>query len=81
MMDVGSTRHKYTWKGMISHMGLRIYERHDHDLNNDHLRLQFLDARVKFLTRLDFSDHHPLLVSLKDITFRTYPKHFKFESL
>ncbi|KAI5405563.1 hypothetical protein KIW84_052374 [Lathyrus oleraceus] len=79
-MDLGLIGYKYNWRGPISHGGLRIYERLDRMLSNDQWRLQFPDAQVKVLTRLDFSDHLPLLVSLTDNTSRNFPNYFKFES-
>lgn len=35
--------------------------------------------QVKVLTRLDFSDHHPLLISLNEQVSRRVSKPFKFE--
>lgn len=35
--------------------------------------------QVKVLTRLDFSDHHPLLISLNEQVSRRVSKSFKFE--
>lgn len=48
--------------------------------SNDQWRLQFPNAHVKVLTCLDFSDNHPLLVSLTINTTRSFPYYFKFES-
>ena len=63
----------------MSHRGLIIYERVDRMPCNDRWRFQFPDAHVKELTRLDFSDHHPGLVSLINNISINMPKYFKFE--
>lgn len=80
LMELGYSGYKYTWRGPISHGGLRIYERLDRGLSNDQWRIQFLNAQVKVLTQLDFSDHHPLLVALTENNTRQFPYHFKLEN-
>lgn len=79
LLDLGSTSHKFTWRGVIGHGGLRVYERLDMALSNDEWRLQYPDAQVRVLTRIDYSDHHHILVSLKDNIIRDMIKVFKFE--
>ncbi|CAI8603759.1 unnamed protein product [Vicia faba] len=66
LMDLGSSAHRYTWRGPIYQGGVGIYERLDRAMSNDIWRLQFPNASVKVLTRMEFSDHHPILISLKD---------------
>lgn len=78
-MDLGSTGYKYTWRDPISHGGFRIYERIDRVLSNDQWRLQFPNAQVKVLIRLDFSNHHHVLVSLSNNTTRNITNYFKFK--
>lgn len=56
-----------------------MYERLDRALCNDNWRIQFSDAQVKVLTRVEFSDHHHVLVSLKDNARRDLVKTLKFE--
>ncbi|CAI8605405.1 unnamed protein product [Vicia faba] len=72
--------HKYTWKCHIHHGGVHIYEMIDKALCNVEWRMLFLDAHVKTLLRVDFSDQHPLLISLKDLPWQRSPINFKFES-
>lgn len=55
---------KFTWRGPIFHGGKRIYEKLDKALSNDEWRVQFPDVVVKVLIRVDFSDHHPILIKL-----------------
>lgn len=46
--------------------GIRIYERLDGALRNDEWRVLFPDAQVRVLPRMEFSDHHPIIISLKE---------------
>ncbi|KAI5420514.1 hypothetical protein KIW84_044349 [Lathyrus oleraceus] len=62
-----------------SHGGLRVYERLDKDLSNEEWRLRFPDAQVCVLTKIDYPDHHPILVSFKDNHRKSMIKGFKFE--
>jgi hypothetical protein len=80
LIDVGFMGAKYTWQGPVFHGGQRIYERLDRALSNDLWRLEFPDGYVKVLPRLDFSDHHPLLICPFDGTHVSAPKQFRFES-
>jgi hypothetical protein len=80
LLDLGATGPKFTWRGPIFHGGQRIYERLDRALCNDQWRLKFPDAFVKVLTRLDFSDHHPILISPIQVPHLTAERQFRFES-
>lgn len=59
--------------------GLKIYEKLDHALVNESWRVQFPEAYVRVLTRVDYSDYHPILISLQDDTYCNPNKSFKFE--
>jgi hypothetical protein len=80
LLDVGFVGAKYTWRGPVYHGGQRIYERLDRALSNDLWRLEFPDGYIKVLPRLDFSDHHPLLICPFDGSHLTTTKLFRFES-
>jgi hypothetical protein len=60
--------------------GQRIYERLDRALCNSQWRVMFPDGFVKVLTRLDYSDHHPILISPKEAPHLVAHKIFRFES-
>jgi hypothetical protein len=60
--------------------GDRIFERLDRALSNDAWRMGFPNAVVKVLTRVSFSDHHPLLIQLFGSGIFQRTKSFKFES-
>ncbi|XP_058774782.1 uncharacterized protein LOC131649052 [Vicia villosa] len=62
LLDLDSVGHRFTWKGPIFHGGGRIYERLDRVLSNDNWRLQFPQGFVKVFPRVDFSDHHPIVL-------------------
>jgi hypothetical protein len=80
LLDLGAMGHKFTWRGPIYHGGQRIYERLDRALGNESWRLKFPDGCVKVLARLDFSDHHPLLITPKNVPHPIAPRQFRFES-
>ncbi|PNY15946.1 ribonuclease H, partial [Trifolium pratense] len=80
LMDCGSIGSRFTWRGPIFRGGERIFERLDRALVNDNWRLAFPHAVVKVLARIDFSDHHPLLIYPFGIDNPRRLKHFKFES-
>ncbi|MCH79376.1 endonuclease/exonuclease/phosphatase family protein [Trifolium medium] len=80
LLDLGAVGSKYTWRGPIYHGGQRIYERLDRALSNDMWRLLFPEAFVKILARLDYSDHHPILINLTDTPHPVAPRQFGFES-
>lgn len=79
-MDLGAIGSKFTWRGPL-HPGYdRIFERLDCALCSDCWRMEFPDAIVRVLPRVDFSDHHPILISLQGMTCHFVNKPFKFES-
>jgi hypothetical protein len=80
LMDLGSVGSKYTWRGPIFHGGQQIFERLDRAMSNENWRLMFPDGYVKVLPRVDFSDHHPILISPADGSHPIAPKQFRFES-
>jgi hypothetical protein len=49
-------------------------------MSNENWRLMFPDGYVKVLPRVDFSDHHPILISPADGSHPIAPKQFRFES-
>lgn len=49
-----------------------MFERLDRASNNDLWRLLFPGAVVKVLPRLEFSDHHPILIALHGFERETY---------
>jgi len=79
LLDMGSVGSRFTWRGPI-YLGCRIFERLDRGLCNDHWRFQFPEAYLRVLGRLNFSDHHPLLIYLKGDIQYVAPKQFRFES-
>ncbi|GAU26402.1 hypothetical protein TSUD_278470 [Trifolium subterraneum] len=80
LLDMGAMGPKFTWRGPIYHGGQRIFERLDRALCNENWRLVFPDGYVKVLTRVEFSDHHPILISPKEAPFIRAPRQFRFES-
>ncbi|XP_058726963.1 uncharacterized protein LOC131598369 [Vicia villosa] len=78
--DVESRGPRFTWRGPIYHGGQRIYEKLDRALSNDAWRFQFLEAFVKVLVRVEFSDHHPILINLKEEKYECMQKPFRFEN-
>ncbi|XP_058782140.1 uncharacterized protein LOC131656434 [Vicia villosa] len=70
----------FTWRGPVFHGGQRIYEKLDRAMSKDEWRLMFPDAYVKVLLRVEFSDHHPILINLKDEEFVYQGKPFRFEN-
>jgi hypothetical protein len=80
LIDLGAIGPKFTWRGPVFHGGQRIFERLDRALCNDHWRLKFPDGVVKVLTRLDYSDHHPILISPLHVPHLVAERQFHFES-
>jgi hypothetical protein len=80
LVDLGAVGPRFTWRGPLHHGGQRIYERLDRALCNDMWRLRFPDGYVRVLPRLDFSDHHPILICPVDNYHVIAPKLFRFES-
>lgn len=67
---------KFTWRDPIYHEGQRIYEKLDKVFCNDCLSLEYLDAHVKVLIRVNFSNHHLILVCLNNNYNLKNPKAF-----
>ncbi|WJX55720.1 hypothetical protein P8452_41455 [Trifolium repens] len=80
LMDLGSVGAKFTWRGPIYHGGQRIYERLDRALSNDKWRIHFPEGFVKVLPRIEFSDHHPILIEPLGKQHIVAPRQFRFES-
>ncbi|MCH92139.1 hypothetical protein A2U01_0013073, partial [Trifolium medium] len=80
LLDCGAIGPKYTWRGPVFHGHDRIFERLDRALSNDNWRIGFLNAVVKVLPRVNFSDHHPLLIDLFGSSISHRLQTFKFES-
>ncbi|XP_058774823.1 uncharacterized protein LOC131649095 [Vicia villosa] len=78
--DLESRGPKFTWRGPIFHGGQRIYEKLDRAVSNDKWRLLFPEAFVKDLLRVEFSDHHPILITLKEDKHGNYVRPFRFEN-
>ncbi|XP_058741121.1 uncharacterized protein LOC131613470 [Vicia villosa] len=78
--DLEAKSPNFTWRGPIFHGGQRIYEKLDRALSNDNWRWCFPDAIVKVLVRVEFSDHHPILV-VPTMDIHNKPnKPFRFEN-
>lgn len=80
LMDMGVIGHKFTWRGPLFRGHCRIFERLDRALCNADWCLYFPDAVVKVLPRVDFSDHHPLLICPFGITLHKSIPRFRFQS-
>lgn len=76
-VPVGS---KYTWKGLIFHSGNQIFEKLDQDFCNANKWLNLSDRCVKVLARVDFSDHHLILIISSGNVHQEKVKYFRFES-
>jgi hypothetical protein len=79
LIDLGATGTKFTWKGAQVNGHERIFERLDRALSNDEWRIMFPEAIVKVLPRIDFSDHHPILIMLQGIHHTKHKNKFRFE--
>lgn len=77
---IGSVELKFTWRGPIFHVGQIIYEKFDRALCNEAWRMKFLEAYVKVLTRVDFSDYHLILITPENSKHNEAPKQFRFQS-
>lgn len=60
--QIRTSRPKFTWRGPIYHGGQRIYEKLDRVLCNEEWHMDFSESHEKVLTRVAFSDHHPILI-------------------
>ncbi|XP_058733915.1 uncharacterized protein LOC131605592 [Vicia villosa] len=71
---------RFMWRGPIYHGGQRIYEKLDRAIVNDDWKLQFPDSYEKVLTRVEFSDHHPIQIELHEENHQYSKKPFCFEN-
>lgn len=78
LMDLGSVGSKFTWRGPTLN-GVQTFRRLDRVLCNDNWRFSFSNAFVKVLPRVDFSDHHPILVNPYGASTVFRAKPFRFE--
>lgn len=74
--DLGANGTKFTWRGPVFHGGKRNFERLDRALINEDWILMFINFLVKVLPRVDFSDHHPIMITLNNTCFERCPKPF-----
>lgn len=81
LSDLAANGPRYTWRCPIYHGGQRIHERLDRAIANEGWRLMFTDAQVKVFSRVDFSDHHPIMIALSSSNHERIPKPFRFESV
>ncbi|CAL5206850.1 unnamed protein product [Lathyrus oleraceus] len=79
LIDMGNFGFPFTLRGLLTHGGICIYEKLDRVLCNDMWRNMYPEAHANVLHRLDFSDHHHVLLTLMDKEFRQVPKSFKFK--
>jgi hypothetical protein len=80
LIDIGAMGAKFTWRGPIYNGGQRIYEHLDRAMCNSKWSLSFPDGFVKVLARVDFSDHHPIIISPREAPHLVAPRQFRFES-
>ncbi|XP_058762932.1 uncharacterized protein LOC131636306 [Vicia villosa] len=80
LYDMGSSGPKFTWRGGIYHGGHRIYERLDRAIGNEEWKLLFPDSFIKVLPRVNFSDHHPILIALNRDYYDNGGRQFRFKS-
>lgn len=67
LLEIGAWGNHFTWKGPLIPGYERVFERHDRGLCNDILRCHFQEAIIKNLVQLDYSDHCPMLLCLKEV--------------
>lgn len=79
LMDLVSSGFPYTWRGPLTHDKMRLYEKLDRIFSNASWSILYPEAHVKVLHRIEFSNHHPVLLTLVDKDFCKIPKYFKFE--
>lgn len=78
LLDLGSIGSKFTWRGPRFN-GVHVLKRLDRALCNEVWRLTFPEAVVKTLPRVDFSDHHPILILPYGVIGHFRNKPFRFE--
>lgn len=57
-----------------------IYERLDRAIGNEDWKILFPDSYIKVLTRVSFSDHHPIMIDLSNYSHIDGRRKFIFES-
>ncbi|XP_058746367.1 uncharacterized protein LOC131619271 [Vicia villosa] len=78
--DMGVSGPQFTWRGGMYHGGQRIYERLDRVIGNEDWKFMFPDSYIKVLTRVSFSDHHPIMLALSNTFQVDRGRQFRFES-
>lgn len=79
LLDLGASGPRFTWRGGLYTDGERTFKRLDRALGNDAWRLGFPNAIVKVLPRIEYSDHHPLIIYMQH-SYRSHrPRCFKFK--
>ncbi|CAK8532340.1 unnamed protein product [Lathyrus sativus] len=81
LLDLGTSGSKFTWRRPVYNGGQRIFEKLDRALGNEECRIEFPNGDVRMLTRLDFSDHHPLLITLMEAPHLVAQAQFRFKSV
>lgn len=79
-MNPSTVGPKFTWRGSIFHEGRHIYKKLNKALSNDAWSFEFPKTYVKVLIRVEFSNHHPTLISPKGNLISMTPRQFKFEN-
>ncbi|XP_058765200.1 uncharacterized protein LOC131638650 [Vicia villosa] len=78
--DLNTKGPKFTWRGPLYHGGQHIYEKLDRALINDKWNILFPEAFVKVLVRVEFSDHHPILINFCEDKVLHKNRPFRFEN-
>ncbi|GAU46050.1 hypothetical protein TSUD_191210 [Trifolium subterraneum] len=79
LMDLGAVGYKFTWRGPLVNGHDRLFERLDRAMSNDVWRIMFPEAIVKVLPRIEFSDHHTIIIMLQRIQPLKQRSKFRFE--
>lgn len=79
--DLNAKGPKFTWCGPLFHRWKHIYEKLDRALMHDEWNMLFLEAFVKVLVRIEFSDHHPFLINLHEDKVLYKNRLFRFENV
>lgn len=61
--DLGTSGPKFTWRGFVFQGGQCIYDRLDRALSDKERIFMFPEAHIKVLARVEFYDHHPIMIS------------------
>lgn len=65
LMDLGNQGHKFSWKGPCTRGYMRVFEHLDRAVCNNNWRTMHGEAIITTLTRIDFSNHDPILLRLE----------------